>query len=237
VRQDFRLQNGILAGGDRFGETLRDGIGGGIAFEAPVLAARAGTAIGDDQRVPDFAGVVEVAAAKLAVEDDATTNARSEREHHHVAHVTSGTGGELAIGGGVGVVLNHAAEPGGRLHAVAERDVHEAGQIGSVVAHSPFVRHRPGGAPPAARALRGVPLGAPTQRVDEFGHAADDVVGAALGLRVNGVPGDQRAMRVTDAALDIGAAEIDTDGIRRRHVPVRSNAFVPGRRVRLIRGS
>ena len=61
-----------------------DGGSGGVLFQAAIIAAAAGVAIGEDGHVAEFACHALAATQDFAVDDDAATDASAERQKNHV---------------------------------------------------------------------------------------------------------------------------------------------------------
>ena len=103
----------------------------------------AGTVHVDDDMTA-LAAVRMSAVDNLAVVDDAATDARAERPEHEAAGVFGGADPELAVRGGVGVVLQERrlAEPACRL--VANMQVVPQRQVRRGEQHAPLDVHRAG---------------------------------------------------------------------------------------------
>ncbi len=76
-----------------------------------------------DNNVSTFGAVAVFAVDRQVANDDAAADARTQREQHHAVEVAAFADPELAIGGGVGVVLKRDRQAAMGGHPIAQRKI------------------------------------------------------------------------------------------------------------------
>ena len=105
-------------------------------MSAPAAAAHAGVFAGVDDDVARLAAVAVCALHHQVADDDAAADARAEGQQDHALEVAARADPVLAVGGGVGVVLERDRQAAMMAHPVADGEVVPAGEVDDGGEHS-----------------------------------------------------------------------------------------------------
>ena len=201
--------------GTTFGRELarlaHQGVAARVLLPAPALAAAAQAPVRHAHQVAELGGHAVGAADQPVAVDDPAADARADRDHDERRRPLAGAEAVLAPGRRVRVVLHDRGEAGAEGHGRAEglllpaqvrREAHDRARLVD----------EPGSTEPDARHGAEVGVVGCTHEVlrhtDDGGH---DLAGRPRRC-VASRPQEHRPGLVDEAARDLGAADVDTDG-------------------------
>ncbi len=184
-----------------------EGTAGAVLLDAATGATAARQPVRDDAQVADLAAGAEATAEQAVLGDDRAADPGADRQHGHVGHQTPGTEAELGPPGGVGVVVDGDVQVAEALLQLLPQGLVPPADVRRVVDDR----------------LRGVDeaRGGDADRADVVRGAQsrdhrDDVVQHGVrvrSVRGDAVLGDDLAQFRDDRSRDLGAPDVDSDGV------------------------